>query len=146
MIIITKGLYLGKSSISNPFARVGAGSKLTSKRFHRSTAEQLEYWADLGRSVSSTLDPDVLLSVLSGLTTIKTEPVVSPPIDPDMVFKALENSRKEGELHNKISNSRLRYQASKHYSGYLEQIDSAGNVTIGQFENGQFIAIKQLLP
>jgi hypothetical protein len=24
----------------------------TAKRFHRSTAEQIEYWADLGRSVS----------------------------------------------------------------------------------------------
>jgi hypothetical protein len=32
-------------------------AELTAKRFHRSTAEQIEYWADLGRSVSSTLDP-----------------------------------------------------------------------------------------
>jgi hypothetical protein len=66
----------------------------TAKRFHRSTAEQIEYWADLGRSVSSTLDPDVLLSVLSGLTTIKTEPVISLPIDPDEVFEALEKIEK----------------------------------------------------
>ncbi len=32
----------------------------TAKLFHRSTAEQIKYWADLGHSVSSTLDPDVL--------------------------------------------------------------------------------------
>ena len=47
----------------------------TAKRFHRSTAEQVEYWADLGRKISPTLDPDVLLSIKSGLTVIKTEPV-----------------------------------------------------------------------
>ncbi|WP_269617933.1 TA system antitoxin ParD family protein [Zhongshania sp. BJYM1] len=29
----------------------------TAKRFHRSTAEQIEYWAELGRSVSSSINP-----------------------------------------------------------------------------------------
>ena len=42
----------------------------TAKRFHRSTAEQIEYWAELGRSVSSTLDPDILLSIKAGLAKI----------------------------------------------------------------------------
>ncbi|NOR79538.1 MAG: hypothetical protein GQ529_01690 [Methyloprofundus sp.] len=110
----------------------------TAKRFHRSTAEQIEYWADLGRTVASTLDPDVLLSVVSGLTVIKTEPVYSVPIDPDDVFQALENDRKVGVLQNTVTNSVNAYQASIKYPGYLEQIDSNGNITIGQFENGQF--------
>ncbi len=113
-------------------------AELTAKRFHRSTAEQIEYWADLGRSVSSTLDPDVLLSVLSGLTTINTEPVFSSPIDPDDVFDALENDRKEGILHNTVTSSAVRYQASLEHPGYLEQIDANGNITTGRFENGKF--------
>lgn len=54
-------------------------AKLTASRFHRSTAEQIEYWAELGRSVASKLDPDVLLSISSGLATIKVEPVYSEP-------------------------------------------------------------------
>ncbi len=62
-----------------------AGS--TAKRFHRSTAEQIGYWADLGRSVSSIIEPDVLLSVSLGLTVLKTEPVMSAPVNPDDVFK-----------------------------------------------------------
>ncbi|MCF6202823.1 MAG: ParD-like family protein [Methylococcaceae bacterium] len=45
-------------------------AEITAKRYHRSTAEQIEYWADLGRTVASTLDPDVLLSVAAGLTVI----------------------------------------------------------------------------
>ena len=113
----------------------------TAKRFHRSTAEQIEYWADLGRTVASTLDPDVLLSVASGLTLIKTEAVISEPIDPAVVFQALEDNREEGVLQKSITCSTVRYQSSTTYLGYLEKIDLNGNATVGQFENGQFIEL-----
>lgn len=113
----------------------------TAKRFHRSTAEQIEYWADLGRSVSSVLDPDVLLSVRSGLTVIKTEAVLSSPIDPTTVFQALENDRQSGALPDTVTSSVIRYQSSMKYPKYLEKIDQDGNVTVGQFKNGQFVAL-----
>ncbi|KAF3983358.1 MAG: hypothetical protein HFP78_00030 [Methylococcales symbiont of Hymedesmia sp. n. MRB-2018] len=113
----------------------------TAKRFHRSTAEQIEYWADLGRTVASTLDPDVLLSVASGLTLIKTEAVISAPIDPDVIFKSLEDNRKTGALQKSVTASTVHYQASTTQLGCLEQIDSNGNSRIGQFENGQFIEL-----
>ena len=118
----------------------------TAKRFHRSTAEQVEYWADLGRSVSSTLDPDVLLSVVSGLATIKVEPVFSAPIDADNVFKSLENDRESGKLSREVTNSAIRYQASLKHLGYLEKIDADNNITTGQFENGQFVELKDDSP
>jgi len=113
----------------------------TAKRFHRSTAEQIEYWADLGKTVTSILDPDILLSVSAGLTTLKTEPVFSAPIDPDAVFQSLENERKEGILQNTISANSVKYQASMQHLGYLEQIDPNGTVTVGWFENGQFTSL-----
>jgi hypothetical protein len=113
----------------------------TAKRYHRSTAEQIEYWADLGRSVSSSLDPDVLLSVVSGLTTIKAEPVISLPIDPDKIFDTLENNRHSGKLQDDVSNNATRYQVSINHAGYLEQLDQDGNATTGKFENGQFVAM-----
>jgi len=113
---------------------------LTAKRFHRSAAEQIEYWAELGRSVSSTLDPDVLLSVVSGLTKIKTEPVYSPNINPNDVFDALERERTDNTLSKQVTESSIRYQASTNHPGYLEQIEANGNITVGTFENGQFIA------
>ncbi len=117
-------------------------AELTAKRHHRSTAEQIEYWADLGRAVASTLDPDILLSVASGLTVIKTEPVLTSPIDPDSIFQSLENDRETGILHSTVTSSPLRYQRSIKHLGYLEQIDPNGKITTGQFENGQFIALK----
>ena len=112
-------------------------ANLTAKRFHRSAAEQIEYWAELGRSVSSTLDPDVLLSVVSGLTKIKVEPVHSPSVDPTDVFNALEQEREQGTLTNAVTQSSIKYQASTTHPGYLERIDADGT-TVGMFENGQF--------
>lgn len=112
---------------------------LTAKRYHRSAAEQIEYWAELGRSVSTKLDPDVLLSVVSGLTKIKTEPVHSPSIDPTDVFDALERERQAGTLSNSVTQSAVKYQASTTHPGYLERIDANGTTTVGMFENGQFI-------
>ncbi len=111
----------------------------TAKRFHRSTAEQVEYWADLGRKVSSTLDPDVLLAINLGLTVIKTEPIFSDPVDPDRVFKSLEKERETGLLSAAVTHSAIRYQASTEHPGYLEKIDACNNITTGQFEGGQFI-------
>jgi len=115
----------------------------TAKRFHRSTAEQIEYWADLGRSVSSHLDPDVLLSVASGLAVIKAEPVYSTPISHEAVFQTLEHDRKAGALSNSVTNSDVRYQASAKHPSYLEQIGKNGNITIGQFNQGVFIELKE---
>jgi len=116
-------------------------AEFTAKRYHRSTAEQVEYWADLGRSVSSTLNPDVLLAIASGLATIKTEPVFSAPIEADNVFKSLETDRVSGKLSSTLTTSSVSYQASITCPGYLERIDTDNNITVGQFENGRFIEL-----
>jgi hypothetical protein len=124
-------------------AELMQAAESTASRFHRSTAEQVEYWADLGRTVSTVIDPDVLLSIISGLTVIKTEAVFSPPVDPDKVFQALESDRDSGALSAMVTNSAICYQVSLKHSGYLEKIDSDGRITIGQFENGQFVEFKE---
>jgi hypothetical protein len=111
----------------------------TARRFHRSTAEQIEYWAELGRSVSSRLDPDVLLSIMAGLSRLNVEPVVSTPVAPEAVFGELNEHRRSGSLTERVTTSPLRYQASVGQPGWLEQIDEEGAVSIGQFENGEFV-------
>jgi len=108
------------------------------KRFHRSTAEQVEYWADIGRQTSNLIDPDVLISIMSGLVTLKIEPIINKTIDPSAVFKSLEKDRANGHLKKQVSSSAIRYQASQTHPNYLEQIDSNGQITVGQFKNGIF--------
>lgn len=114
---------------------------LTGERFHRSAAEQVEYWAEIGRRVSAVLDPDVLNSVTSGLMRVKVEPVYGKPIDPDEVFRSLESERDSGLLAEAVTSSAVKYQASLTHPGYLEQLDQDGKVTVGQFKDGEFRSI-----
>ncbi len=116
-------------------------ANLAADRFHRSTAEQIEYWAELGRSVTDTLDPDEVLSVKSGLAKIKVEPVYGVPIDPGAVFESLEDKRKNETLSKRVTTAAIRYQASLKHQGCLDRIDREGNITTGRFQNGQFILL-----
>ncbi len=119
-------------------------AKLTGERFHRSTAEQIEYWADIGRKVSTVLDPDTLISIATGLTQINVEPIYGKPIDPDDVFKLLEAQRQQGTLTQAVTGSAIKYQSSLTQPGYLERIDQNGNVLVGQFEKGEFVSAEEI--
>jgi len=93
--------------------------KLIGERFHRSTAEQIEYWADIGREVSTVLDIDD-------------------------VFNSLKVQRQQGTLKKVVTGSVSKYQSSLTQPGYLERIDQNGNVLVGQFENGEFVPTEEL--
>ena len=111
---------------------------LTGHRHHRSATEQVEYWAALGKQVASTLNPDSLLDVLSGLAILKIEPIVSVAVDPDQAFATLDNERKSGGLDQAVSSAALRYQACPNKPGWLEQISADGDRKLGRFCDGVF--------
>ena len=121
-------------------------AKLTGERFHRSSAEQIEYWADIGRKVSTVLDPDILSNIAMGLTRVKVEPIYGVRINPDDVFKALDIQREEGELAQLVTGSSIKYQSSLKHPGYLEKIDQQGKVEVGRFNEGEFVAVSELAP
>ena len=110
-------------------------------RLHRSAAEQVEYWASLGRQVAGFVDPDTLLKIAAGLARLKVEPTIAQPIDPDAVFAAVEADRRSGELPEKVTGAAIRYYASAS-PGYLEQVDERGVRTVGTFRNGVFTPIE----
>lgn len=114
-------------------------ASLAGSRHHRSAAEQIEYWAGLGRQVAAVLDPDTLLDVASGLARLKVEPVSARPVDPDEISGAVETARRSGRLSRQVSTAALRYQASATAPGLLEEIDRDGRRRLGRFENGRFI-------
>ena len=111
---------------------------LAGERLHRSAAEQVEYWASLGRSISGMIDPDKLLSIAAGLAKIEVEPITAPVINSEDVFAALEADRESGTLAVSVTTAPVRYQASTEYPGLLEQISADGTVVVGQFSNGVF--------
>lgn len=114
---------------------------LAAERFHRSTAEQIEYWAEMGRNIDHMLNPDDLLAISAGLAKITVEPVTSTPVDPASIFQSLENDRASGMLPQTVTGSAIRYQASDTHPGYLEQIHPDGRIQTGKFQSGEFIAI-----
>ncbi|OEJ65522.1 TA system antitoxin ParD family protein [Magnetovibrio blakemorei] len=113
-------------------------AQATGKAYHRSRAEQVEYWADLGRKVSDILNPDTLLAVKSGLATLTIEATKPVDIDPDNIFTTLDRKRANGTLAMAISDGKVRYQMSQAQPGMLEQIAADGTVQVGQFINGNF--------
>jgi hypothetical protein len=111
---------------------------LAGARQHRSAAEQIEYWAALGQQVAGVLDPDKLLDVLTGLATLKVEPIATAAVVPEQAFAALEHQRRSGQLSQSVSGASLRYQASTVRPGLLEEINPNGMRRLGQFRDGRF--------
>lgn len=104
----------------------------------RSAAQQVEYWAALGRDVAGMLDPEQLLEVKTGLARLKLEPVRVARVDPEQVVAALEVARGNGSLSASVSFADVRYQASSCHPGYLERINSDGSRSTGSFSGGVF--------
>ena len=109
---------------------------------NRSKTKQLEYWAKLGKAISSKLDIADVYAVSQGLKTIKLEAipsVQSNPVDPEAVFNDLENNRAKGLLANNVTSARIYYEASLEHPGYLDRVDSATKKRVtGSFKNGEF--------
>lgn len=109
---------------------------------NRSKAKQIEYWANLGKAISSKLSLSDAFAVAQGIKEIKLEvapSLKSPGIDSDLVFSDLERDRQKGDLPDKVTSARVYYEASRHQEGMLDRVDSVtGERQTGQFENGKF--------
>ncbi len=113
-------------------------AKRSGQLSHRSAAEQVEYWASIGRTVGNLLTPDALLAVRTGLAKISIEPVAGQAVNPTDVLANLASQRNSGQLSVSTSQGRTKYQASANHPGLLEKVDGDGSVTLGQFSNGVF--------
>ncbi len=111
----------------------------TGQTMHRSAAEQVEFWASIGRKVADMVDPGKLLAIKAGFATLSVEDTAPVTIDPDSVFDALDRDRDSGALSEAISSNQVRYQASVASPGKLEACHPDGTVIVGQFLGGKFI-------
>lgn len=108
------------------------------KAAHRSTAEQIEFWADIGRTLTQIVDAHTLLSIKAGTVRVLVEPVQAEAIDPDELFEQLDADRASGSLSQRVTGCDIRYQASAAHPGWLEKICTDGSRVPGRFENGIF--------
>ena len=112
---------------------------------NRSKTKQLEYWARLGKVISSKLNMADVLAVSQGIKTIKLEvapSVQAIPIDPDIIFDELEKDRAKGLLAKNVTSARIYYEVSVEHLGYLDRVNSVTKKRqAGTFENGEFKAL-----
>jgi len=112
---------------------------------NRSKTKQLEYWAKLGKAISSKLNITDAFAVSQGIKTIKleiTSSVQSIHIDSDAIFNDLENNRTKGLLAKDITSAKIYYEASVEHPGYLDRVNFVtGERQTGAFEHGEFKAL-----
>lgn len=112
---------------------------VTGSVMHRSAAEQIEFWAAIGRVVSQRLSPNDLVAFHAGLKDIRLAEIPSVPVDPGEVFAELEIKRSSGVLASTIAGNNIRYQSAMNHPGYLEQVHPDGRLVVGKFLDGQFV-------
>lgn len=105
---------------------------------HRSTAEQIEYWADVGRKLARMVGNLDFARIQAGFAKVRIEEVDQSPVNSNDVFSRLDAMRNSGELSNTIASHSVCYRPSKTRSGLLDQVHPDGMVVCGQFENGEF--------
>ncbi len=112
---------------------------------NRSKTKQLEYWARLGKVISSKLNMADVLAVSQGIKTIKLEVAPSVqviPIDSDIIFDELEKDRAKGLLAKNVTSARIYYEASIQRPGFLDRVNSVtGERETGSFKEGKFKAL-----
>lgn len=110
---------------------------------NRSKAKQLEYWAMLGKAISSKLSLADAFTIAQGIKEIKLEPIQSIDINSDDIFSNLENDREKGNLAPKVTSARIYYEASRSRPGFLDKVNSVtGERQTGQFTNGKFLVAR----
>ncbi len=106
----------------------------------RSISKQIEFWAELGKTVERVIKFEDIYAVTQGLKKVNIEPVLSTPVNPQDVFSSLENSREKGELSGNVTSASIYYEASPGSPGLLDRVDSqVGKRQTGRFLNGEFI-------
>ncbi len=107
----------------------------------RSVPKQIEFWAELGKTVENILDISDVFAVIQGFKRLKVESLDSVPVDSEDVFGDLEAGRAEGTLSDKVTEASVYYEASSSRPGLIDKVDSIeGTRLTGKFKNGEFTA------
>lgn len=109
---------------------------------NRSKTKQLEYWAKIGKTISSKLSIADVFAVSQGIKTIKIEAISSAqslPVNADDIFNDLENDRAKGLLAENVTSAKIYYEGSVKHPGYLDRVNSVTQIRqTGSFKNGEF--------
>lgn len=114
-----------------------ATAEAVARSQHRSTAEQIEHWAEIGRLIEPQLAADDLRAL--AMHTVEVEVKKRPPPTADHVWNQLSARHSDDAPVDRLLGLGTRYQISIENPGWLERLDDNDAMTIGQFRDGQFV-------
>jgi len=106
---------------------------------NRSTAKQVEFWAELGRRVAQSVTPADMLALMQGIANVRVELPDSPPINPEQVFTSVEEASSSYQLGHNITQGRMYYEASRSRTGLLDRVLPDSTRQSGRFIDGSFV-------
>lgn len=106
---------------------------------NRSTAKQVEFWAQLGKILSHSISNDDILALMQGIARVQIEFPKAVRIDPQQVFTAVDKASQSGDLEPQITRDGVYYEASTRYPGLLDEVRPDGSRRSGHFSDGKFI-------
>lgn len=107
----------------------------------RNAAKQIEYWAEIGRSVErhTGITAMDLLKISSGVKTVKIEEMETDSIATATVLGLIETDKASNAFKEGILRKGPTYQRCLTNLNYLEQIHPGGSKKVGNFINGHFV-------
>ena len=109
-------------------------------RVHRRSApKQIEFWAELGKSVAPILGLSDVMAVLQGFAKIKVELAGSQPVDVEAVVRDMKNPRTLKRVSERVTSAGVYYEPSATRPGFLDKVTRAtGKRVPGRFSEGEF--------
>jgi hypothetical protein len=107
----------------------------------RSAPKQIEYWAEIGKTIARQINSHDLLAIIQGMAHIHIETTPSHPVNAADVFATIDRQHSSGELTAQVTQAAVSYSASATHPGLLDRITPDGQRKPGRFENGEFIPV-----
>ena len=106
---------------------------------NRSTAKQIEFWAELGKRVAHSITSVDMLALMQGIAKVNVVIPTTPPINPQDVFFAVDKANATQTLGQQITRGSVYYEANKDRPDLLDQISPDGTRVSGHFKEGKFL-------
>jgi len=111
---------------------------------HRSAAEQIEYWSEIGKRLSATLTPQQTVDFMRGQATITIDSPSHTGVNPLALANKVAESSATGELSQSLlKQGQTLYEPASEGGGVLIATMPDGTVQKGKFSNGKFKPLRK---
>ncbi len=106
---------------------------------HRSIAKQVEYWAEIGRWMATSVDQNSIYALLAGTASLDVNHQQSINVSTDDMLRDLAEAKKSGSIKDRILGADVIYDAAPNNPQLIRRTEAQGSVSFGSFVDGRFV-------